>query len=435
MKDRFLALRIKTKLLIVLIPILILSMWVLGSIFMYNFAEFIEEEQERTRENILEKEEQSYEFAVKTMVQSLEAFYENNKDDMTEEEILKEMRTLVEKHSFGDVGYFFMYEKGNVIAHGSSPDLVGDNLWDLSRDPVDDQEGEVYVIQKLHQTAQEGGGRVRSMWEHPETGEVEPKFYYVEPIEGTEGTYWLGSGGYDTDINPYLDEQLANIEDFENKITIIVLISWILLTLLSSLVINKFAEYIKYNVDYIVNKTDGISNGNLKKDYEINEKDGDEFKDLMINIDSMRKDLKELVVELSEDSENVSAYSQQLSASAEEGNAGVEDTKELVSNMTDSIEKITASTQEADAYSEESFENIKQGNENIEKTLDAMNSIEQSVDDTVKMITKLESNTDKIDKVIGVIDEIAEQTNLLALNASIEAARAGEKGDGFGIVA
>ena len=101
-----------------------------------------------------------------------------------------------------------------------------------------------------------------------------------------------------------------------------------------------------------------------------------------------------------------------------------------------------ASLEETSASSEEISAMTRKNAENSATAATLMTDVDQRVvegnrtlGEMVQSMQEITGSSDKIWKIIKVIDEIAFQTNILALNAAVEAARAGEAGMGFAVVA
>jgi two-component system NarL family sensor kinase len=111
-------------------------------------------------------------------------------DAQTQDEAVRLLQSL----SFGDDGYFFVYDlHGRVLMHPRQPDLVGQDLWEM-RDP----QGRA-TIQDLLATAREGGGYVDYFWRRPSTGQVARKLGYV--VELPRWGWMVGTGLYRDDID------------------------------------------------------------------------------------------------------------------------------------------------------------------------------------------------------------------------------------------
>ena len=75
------------------------------------------------------------------------------------------------------------------------------------------------------------------------------------------------------------------------------------------------------------------------------------------------------------------------------------------------------------------------GGDAVRRTIDGMNTIRETIQETSKRIKRLGESSQEIGNIVELINDLAEQTNILALNASIQASMAGAAGRGFAVVA
>ncbi|MEY4448228.1 MAG: Methyl-accepting chemotaxis protein [Pseudomonadota bacterium] len=152
-------------------------------------------------------------------------------------------------------------------------------------------------------------------------------------------------------------------------------------------------------------------------------------------LDMLKQNINQSLDALRSAMSTIHGNARQVAVASDEASNAIGQISDGARSQTDAISQVSNAVRQTVTSVSEVSQNTELASQKSRQSFVLVRASMAKMDEMVKVVNNIATNSEKINKITEVIEGIANKTNLLSLNAAIEAARAGEHGKGFAVVA